>query len=91
MDKLIGRIVQKSGISGKIIQKPESGLCGTIGIPYGSNKYQGEYIVTPKAYEETILNTANKTMLDDVTVKIIPYHETSNLSGGYTVVIAQEE
>lgn len=91
MDKLVGRVVQKSGISGSIVQKPQSGIGGTIGIPYGSKKYQGEYIVTPKAYEETVLQTANKTVLDDVTVKIIPYHETSNLSGGYTVVIAQEE
>lgn len=79
MDKLTGKIIQKSGVN------------GTIGIPYGSNRYTGEYTVTPKALEKTVLETANKTMLDDVTVKKIPFHETTNLSGGMTVVIAQEE
>ena len=79
MDKLTGKIIQKSGVK------------GTIGIPYGSNRYTGEYIVTPRAFDKTVLETANKTMLDDVTVKKIPYHETTNLSGGMTVVIAQEE
>ena len=79
MDKLTGKVIQKSGVSGK------------IAIPYGSNRYTGEYVVTPKAFEKTVLETANKTMLDDVTVKRIPYHETSNLGGGMTVVIAQEE
>lgn len=79
MDKLTGRIKIKADVSGK------------IGIPYGSNRYTGEYVITPKAYDKTVLNTANKTMLDDVTVKKIPYHETTNLGGGMTVTIAQEE
>lgn len=89
MDKLIGKIIQKSGISGKLI--PKSGVNGIVGIPYGSKRYTGEYVVTPKAYDETVLETANKTMVDDLTVHKIPYHETTNLSGGTTVVIAQEE
>lgn len=79
MDKLTGRVIQKSGVS------------GTIGIPYGSNRYTGQYEVTPKANEETVLETANKTLLDDITVLKVPYQETTNLSGGKTIVIAQEE
>ena len=52
--------------------------------------YDGNYIVTPKAYSSTILETADKIMRDDVTVLEIPYYEVSNLSGGYTVNIAEE-
>ena len=44
-------------------------------------KYEGDYIVTPRAHEEVVLDTDNKLMTDDVTVLEIPYYETSNLSG----------
>lgn len=49
--------------------------------------YDGEYIVTPKAFEEQILETANKAMRDNVTVLEIPYIEVTNPSGGTTVSI----
>ena len=49
--------------------------------------YTGAYQVTPKAFEETILDTDNKLMTDDVTVYEIPYAETSN-TYGTTVTIA---
>lgn len=42
--------------------------------------YDGDYIVTPKADEQT-LSTREKRMLDDVTIKSIPYVETSNVDG----------
>lgn len=48
--------------------------------------YEGDYIVTPKANEEVILETSYKLLTDDVTVLEIPYYETSNVSG-YTVYI----
>lgn len=89
MDKLTGNIIKKADISGRITAKAT--ISGKVGIPYGSNRYTGEYTVTPDAYDEQVLETANKTLLDDVTVQKIPYHETTNLSGGTTIVIAQEE
>lgn len=49
--------------------------------------YEGDYIVTPLAYQETILDTDDKLMRDDVKVLEIPYDETSN-PYGTTVVIA---
>lgn len=52
--------------------------------------YDGETVVTPKAHSETVLETAEKVVMDDITVLQIPYYETSNLSGGYTVYIAGE-
>lgn len=52
--------------------------------------YRGEYVVTPKAYDSTVLETKEKLMTDDVTVLEIPYYETSNESG-LTVYIAGED
>ena len=52
-------------------------------------KYTGEYIVTPRAYNETELATKNKLMIGDVKVLKIPYFETSN-EQGYTAYIADE-
>lgn len=42
--------------------------------------YDGAYTVTPKTYEQS-LATRNKLMRADVTIKEIPYYETSNISG----------
>lgn len=42
--------------------------------------YSGEYIVIPKPIEQ-ILETKDKHMADDVTVREIPYYEVSNISG----------
>lgn len=54
-----------------------------------AEEYTGEYIITPKALDETILQTNGKIMGDDVTVLKVPYYETSNESGE-TVYIAAE-
>lgn len=48
--------------------------------------YEGPYTVIPKTVDQ-ILETAMKTMTDDVTVKEIPYAEVSNVYGT-TVTIA---
>ncbi|MBO7701993.1 MAG: hypothetical protein J6S36_03680 [Eggerthellaceae bacterium] len=52
------------------------------GIPYA-----GPYEITPTTYEQ-VLTTRSKRMTDDVTVFEIPYHQTTNQAGGYTVSIA---
>lgn len=54
----------------------------------GAEIYDGEYVVTPKTYEQT-LETEDKLMLDDVTVLSIPYYKTSNIQDGYTVYIGE--
>ena len=48
--------------------------------------YDGETTVTPQVSPQT-LDTHEKLLLHDITIKAIPYYETSNLSGGYTAVI----
>ncbi len=52
-------------------------------------EYLGPYEVIPRLSEQ-VLQTTDKLMRNDVTVEGIPTYRTSNLGGGYTVVIAQD-
>ena len=52
--------------------------------------YTGQYSVTPLPNVEQILRTSNKLLREDVTIQPIPYYETSNEAGGYTVIIGGE-
>ena len=54
-------------------------------LPY----YDGEYIFEPRKVEQT-LDTKNKSMRNDVTINPIYYSETTNPSGGLTIVIGAE-
>lgn len=65
---------------------------GTLTIPStpGLELYGGPYEVTPKAWEEQVLQTDGKLMADDVTVFKVPYYETINLFDGKTAYIAEE-
>lgn len=58
---------------------------GTSQIP----PYDGEYEVTPKTYDEQVLPTRNKRMINNLTVKKIPQYEVSNDSG-CTLIIGDE-
>lgn len=49
-------------------------------------KYEGTYIVIPQSKEQ-VLPTSNKYLIDDVTIKEIPYYEVSNDAGGKTITI----
>lgn len=52
--------------------------------------YEGDYQVTPKPFIEQVLETKNKSMVDNVTVFEIPYSEVTNPEGGKTVNIGYE-
>lgn len=64
-------------------------MAETIQLVHGES-YDGDYTVTPKMFEGTVLPTKDKTMTDDVTVLEVPFYEVSNASGGTTVYIATE-
>ena len=49
--------------------------------------YAGQYEVTPLPDVEQILRTHNKVLKHDVVIQPIPYYETTNEAGGYTVII----
>ena len=51
--------------------------------------YDGPYVVTP-AIDSQVLPTAQKRMTDNMTVKAIPYFQTSNPQMGETVYIGSE-
>ena len=57
----------------------------------GSQKepYTGSYIVTPKT-EAQEMQTKDKLMTDNVSIKSIPYFSVSNTSGGNTIYIGSE-
>lgn len=70
----------------------ENGLSVSGGITVPGTGYlipifDGPYIVTPMPDAEVVLETYGKRMSDNVTVEEIPYFETSNEAGGYTVII----
>lgn len=48
--------------------------------------YNGTCEVVPKQAEQ-VLETQNKYMDDNITVRAIPYAEVTNESGGYTATI----
>lgn len=84
---LIGTLSQPESLVGTLSQ-PES-ISGTLTLPtvISPDTYEGAYEVTPEAYNEQTLETANKLLTADVNVKEIPYYETTNPGGGYTVII----
>ena len=51
--------------------------------------YTGETSVTPLAWQTQILETANKTLRDDITILEIPYSSVSNPQDGRTVYIGE--
>ena len=55
----------------------------------GGEPFNGDYTVTPKV-DSQIMATKGKVMLDDVTVKEIPFFDVTNSGGGSTVYIAKE-
>lgn len=55
----------------------------------GVDKYLGPYQVVPLAFDDQTLETKDKLCTEDIIVEKVPLWETSNLSGGYTVYIAE--
>ena len=51
--------------------------------------YIGETSVTPLAWQTQILETANKTLRDNITILEIPYSSVSNPQDGRTVYIGE--
>lgn len=56
----------------------------------GGELYTGSYEVTPKVAQSTVLETTNKILAKNVTVKKIPQFEVSNEANGKTLIIGEE-
>lgn len=79
--RLEGTIAGASKLTGKV------NVGGTIKIE--PVHYEGEYEVTPST-EQKVLETKQKFMDDDVTVRKIPFYEVSNATGGTTITIGKD-
>lgn len=64
-------------------------ISGTISKPEIISPYTGSYDVTPKAHNDQVLETANKTLTNNITIHKIPFVQSHNDSGT-TVYIAKE-
>ena len=84
--RLTGTISAPGQITGTLQSTGSLSGALSFGEAY-TPEYEGAYIVTPLPFAETVLPTTGKRMADDVTVLEIPYYETSNPYGGYTVNI----
>ncbi len=49
--------------------------------------YDGDIEFTPLAWQEQVLETANKTLKDNITIHEIPFSSVSNPKNGRTVYI----
>ena len=68
-----------------------AGISGTVAtIAKDAPTYTGEYTVTPKFEQETLLQTKGLKMVKDVKVLKIPTYEVSNPQGGETLIIGDE-
>lgn len=86
--KLSGTLQSRFRLTG-VLQARQT-LSGTLTVPSrwsDLEPYEGPYEVTPEAANAVILDTNGKKMAKDVVVLKIPYYETTNESGGYTVII----
>lgn len=84
--EFVGIINSGSSIQGEL--ETLGLLIGEVGFPDCDypDAYDGEYEATPKSYEQ-YLATGDKYVANDITIRKIPYYETSNESGT-TVYIA---
>ena len=81
-----GSIASKKSIKGSITTNEKISGFVNVGGMIRQESYDGSYEVTP-TIEQQILQTKNKTMIDDLTIKSIPYSEVTNTSNGITVTI----
>lgn len=85
---LKGSIASKKSIKGSITTKEKISGFVNVGGMIQQESYNGSYEITP-TIEQQILQTKNKTMINDLTIKSIPYSEVTNTSNGITVTIGE--
>lgn len=87
-----GNVIIKHNVSitGNLLFKHYVSVNGNVRLASGGGglypHYTGEYIVTPRVYEQ-YLDTDSKVLDDDVTILQIPKSEVTNVFNGLTVTI----
>lgn len=82
---LSATIIPSITLSASISNK-EKGLSGHVTVNTDHEVYSGDYDVTPQVESQT-LNTSDKLMSKNMTIKAIPYYSVSNEYDGETVII----
>lgn len=84
-----GTLSIEQSLTGQINQR--MGLTGRLAAVYATHveAYNGSYEVTPKTFSQT-LETKEKYMNNNVSIRSIPYFDVGNTSGGSTVYIGTE-
>lgn len=77
-------------ITGPSVPAIEVQLQNVVLINVEGKKYEGEYDITPSAYNDKVLATRNLVMSKDVTIRKIPQFEVSNTADGKTLIIGEE-
>lgn len=85
---LKGSIASKKSLKGSITTKEKISGFVNVGGMIQQESYDGSYEVIPTIGQQ-ILQTKNKTMVNDLTIKSIPYSEVTNISNGITVTIGE--
>lgn len=85
--ELRGRIIPEQLLSATM--SSSVALKGNLHMPIGYVDYTGTYEVIPKITEQ-ILETQDKRMAKNVTIREIPFYEVGNSSGGNTIYIGNE-
>lgn len=84
---IAGSLAHPQKIIASLSTVGSASITGTISkTPVKEVEYLGPYVIDP-TFEDRTLNTNQKIMTDDVTVKAIAVSRTSNTSGGITVYI----
>ena len=83
---LTGKLANQLSVSGQLSTTNNvSGAISLTGSAYPY--YDGIIEITPVVDLDILLETKEKIVTDNIIVHEIPYYQTSNLSGGYTVII----
>lgn len=102
-DALVGKVITKKNIVGSINVAKKQNIHGNISsknsiegrvnvggvIERLPDYYEGSYDIEPKN-TELVLQTKEKTMKEDLTVKPVLLIEVTNPAGGTTVIIGGE-
>lgn len=86
---LTGSLARRRSLTGRLASI--GGLTGRLAAAYTvpPEAYDGPYEATPMTVDQK-LNTKEKYMNDDMSIRSIPYFDVSNTSGGSTVYIGTE-
>ena len=84
---LIADAIRTKGGTTAALSFPSGMVQAINDIETHGEPYEGSYTVIPNANSDVVLNTDERFLDQNITVRKIPYESVSNLQGGQTVTI----